>query len=273
MPSRPTEAIIRLLLGVLGLAAIILIFVIDEANPGWSPVRSVLTSLPLALFGVYGLFAAIELREKPHSRDLLRFRRLGRRRPLLQIGGSGSSTTIRRPSVTPYTQPMRFGIRTRSSWIALAIGIIGSLAAWEGATSAYGHAEPVSDAGFAWILTLPLALLLAVRSGLRVSFGSRAVVIDAAGVRLGTALGYAWPLLVPFADVESIVLLEDESAAEFLIFTTDSRSYHIDGRHLTDGEALASWLRNNAATSRGQLVQQDPLADPDPEDPRRTQRG
>jgi hypothetical protein len=264
MPSRSAEALIRLFLGVLGLAAIVLIFVIDEANPGWSPVTSVVTSLPLAFFGIYGLFAAIELREKPHARDLLRFRRQGKRRPLLHIGGAGSSTTIRRPSVPAYTRPARFGLETRSSWIALAIGLAGSLAAWDGATSAFGHAEPYTNAGFVWILTLPLALLLAVRSALRIALASRAVVIDPTGVRLGIALGFAWPLPVPFDDIESIVVLIDDPMAEFLIFATDGRSYFIDGRHLADAGALASWLTTHAAASPAQLVQQETFAEPDP---------
>ena len=273
MPSRTAEALIRLILGILGLGAIVLIFVIDEANSGWSPVTRIVMSLPLALFGIYGLFAAIELREKPHTRDLLRFRRLGKRRPLLHIGGAGSSTMIRRPSVAAYTEPERFGLRTRNSWIALAIGIGGSLAAWDGATSAFGHVEPYSDAGFVWILTLPLALLLAVRSVLRIALAHRAVVIDATGVRLGIALGFAWPLLVPFEDMESILVLEDDSEAEFLIFLTDGRSYHIDGRHLADAGSLASWLTTHAAASPAQLVQQEAVADPDQEGPLWTQPG
>ncbi|MDJ0497087.1 MAG: hypothetical protein QNJ89_04605 [Acidimicrobiia bacterium] len=250
MPSQPTEVLIRLLLGILGLGAIVAIFAITEANSAWAPTTSVLVSLPLASFGIYGLFAAIELRDKPHARDLLRLRRLGKRRPLLNIGGAGSSTTISRPAVAAFTPAKRFGLRTRNSWIALVFGAVGSLAAWEGATSAFGRTEPFADAGFAWILVLPLTLFVAVRSILRIAAASRAVVVDAAGVRLGVALGFSWPLLVPFEDIESIVVLQDEAAAEFLIFTADERTYHIDGRHLADAAALTVWLTSNAAASR-----------------------
>ena len=251
MPSRSAEVLIRLVFGILGLVAIVLILVINEANHEWSAGMGVLVSLPLAAFGVYGVFAAAELRDKPHQRDLLRLRRLGNRRPELHIGGAGSPTTIQRPSVAESTQPETFGLETRRSWIALTLGLLGSLAAWAGATRAFGGTEPLALPGFFWILFLPPALFIAARSALRIALASRAVVIDAGGVRFGVALGFAWPLLVPFADMESIVVLEDDHTAEFLIFATDGRSYHIDGRQLADARAFAAWLKMHGRAQPG----------------------
>ena len=173
MPSRSAEIVVRLALGVLGLAAVVLIFVIDEATPAWSPVTMILMSLPLAFVGTYGVGAATELRDKPHNRDLLRFRRLGKRGAITPSAGAESPIEML-PFTPPHQAPSaRFALHTRNSWIAFGIGLVASLVAWSGAVAAFSRDEPFSDAGFIWILGLPMALILAVRSALRIAFARK----------------------------------------------------------------------------------------------------
>ena len=119
MPSRSAEIVVRLALGVLGLAAVVLIFVIDEATPASSPATKVLMSLPLAFVGTYGVGATTELRDEPHNRDLLRFRRLGKRGAIPPSAGAESSVADSRHGIRPHrhafhSRPVTRGLRSES---------------------------------------------------------------------------------------------------------------------------------------------------------------
>lgn len=246
MPSRSVDILIRVVLGMAGLASMALVFAVVESTEDWTSSSRVAATLPLAAVAAYGLAAASELRDKHPDRDLLRFRRFGKGPMRATFAGDLSTKEYTRPSAYATAIRRRFAARTTKSLIVLGVGLLGSLLAWTGANRGL-QGPDFSETGFLWIVALPLALWATARSLLRVALSGSAVTVANTHIILGISLGFAWPVRIPFEDIELLAITTDDSGRDFIIGSTEERTYHVDGKHLADAEGLADWFEQNLA--------------------------
>lgn len=249
MLSRSADVAVRLALGLLGLAAMVGVFQLLDSDGDLSPVVRVAFTIPLGGVFVVALSAVSELRDKYEDRQVLRFRRWGRRPIVLSDVGGASVTGYLRPQVDSTAPARRFPIRLRGTLVTFAVGSLIAGVSWIGAVHA-AEGKDVSEIGVLLAFALPIGLWLSIRALIRVALSYRAVEVDSSAITLGIALGFVWPVRLPLGEIKDVLIYDAGRGAETIIGMRDGRSFRIDGRQLRNEAEFSAWWAENTMSDQ-----------------------
>ncbi len=258
MLSRSADVGVRIAIGVVGVASIAGIFFLLDGDSGLAPLARVVLTIPLGGAFVFAIAAVSELRDSYEQREVLRFRRWGRRPVVVSDIEGASVTRYRRPQVYSTAPARRFSIGWKGTAFAFAVGALMAAVSWVGVADA-AESGGLVETGLILACALPIGLWLSVRALIRLALSHRAVTVDSSALTLGISLGFAWPVRLPLSEIEEVVLFDAERGVEIIIGMRDDRSFRIDGRRLRDAPGFSAWWAENTASGQTFASKVEPI--------------
>ncbi len=237
------DVALRLILIVVGLAGMVVLFLLADATEAWPAARRMAILTAPAAVAITGLVAGVQLREPFEERTHYGARRTGRD-GAIDLGNPAPQTTAQAAAPDPRSAPTtRFGVDRRNTLVVLALATV-ALAIFVPLGLRALERPGLSETGLISVLIIGPCAFLFVRSLVRLVTASRAIVVDGNRITIGAALGFLPPIRLDRSELAAIVDAREVNGA--LHFVVDANTgYRIRADHLSDPEAVlpffATW--------------------------------